>query len=552
MNIDEITTAQQLFEALSRSTDDYIYMSDVQKNIFYFPQEMVDEFELPSTVIENAAVVWGAKIHLKDQSAFFQEFQSMIDGKKNTHCVEYRALNREGKWVWLRCRGYMEHNSRGEATIFAGTITDIGKRGKIDPITSLLNRYEFENQIKFHLESKEATGGILFLGIDDFSNINGLYGREFGDAVLRNTSKILIKTLSEEIRIYRLDGDKFALFSAEITAEGWQENYENIFSVFQKQQELLGEKYYCTLSAGCEVFDSNPITFDDAYKHAETALEKAKALGKNQFCMFKPELIETKLRALEIIETMRRDAENNFANFEVYYQPLVNASDARVIGAEALLRWHCEKYGAVSPVEFIPLLEASGLIHSVGRFVLQQAVDICCKWKKGLPDFCMNINISYQQLLRRDFVLALKAILEPLGGDASSIKLELTESCIVSGSRYLTESFADLRALGVEIAMDDFGTGYSSLEILKNAPADIVKIDRAFVKDILTSEFDLTFIRFIVALCHNVNISVCLEGIETSAEYDAVKPLNLDILQGFLFDHPVPATDFEKKFLQGR
>ncbi len=204
----------------------------------------------------------------------------------------------------------------------------------------------------------------------------------------------------------------------------------------------------------------------------------------------------------------------------------------------------CETYGSIGPNEFIPLLEESGLIHAVGKWIFKQAVDTCAHWVEKMPDFTMSINLSYLQLTQEDFIPFMQKTLAEKHLQPRHIIVELTESCIASSIDMLADTFKKIRSLGIQIAMDDFGTGYSSLDILKNCPADIVKIDRAFVKDIQTSSFDATFIKFIVELCHNVQITVYLEGVENENEYQFVKPMGLDFIQGYYFGHPQPAQDF--------
>ena len=219
------------------------------------------------------------------------------------------------------------------------------------------------------------------------------------------------------------------------------------------------------------------------------------------------------------------------------------------MGAEALVRWSCEKYGFVSPVEFIPLLEQSGLIIPVGKWIFEQATAQCKEWTGQNPDFTISINLSYLQVVDQEFIPFMEQTLKRLELSPANVVVELTESYLARSSGSVKEIFERIRTLGIRIAMDDFGTGYSSLEILKNSPADIVKIDKTFIKDIRSSSFDATFIRFIVALCHDVGIEVCLEGLETKEEYSIVSPMQLDYIQGYLFGKPVPKKQFYHTFL---
>lgn len=538
------TTDFTLYDALCRSTDDYIYMCDMPKNLFYFPQNMVDEFNLPGQLIENAAVLWGSLIHEDERQDFFDAFQDIIDGRTNIHCQDYRAINRDGNWVWLRCRGYLEHNTAGAPTIFAGIITNLAKKSKVDHVSGLPNKYVFEGHVRSQLAG-QAQGWLMLLGLDNFKHINNLYGLEFGDHVLRITAQRLQTLLPPQLQMFRLDGDVFGVL---IPQKGLQELellYGTIQTAFHQQQEFDGRRYTCTLSAGCTNLTGSTNNFKALFKQAEYALEYAKSEGKNRLSFYNAESMSGRERALSLIELLRESVEQNFKNFELYFQPQVDALTHGVVSAEALLRWRCDEFGVISPVEFIPLLEQTGMIRPVGHWVLSQAADVCLEWRKMRPNFTVSVNLSYLQLLEKNFIPQLTSSLKAKGLDASALHLELTESRIADGSRSLSLAFDELRELGFCLEMDDFGTGYSSLEILKNKPADIVKIDRAFVKDINRSDFDATFIRFVVSLCHSVGIRVCLEGVESWEEYALVKPMGLDTIQGFLFGRPECKANFE-------
>lgn len=538
---------EQLYDALIRSTDDYIYMCYWPKNIFLFPQNMVEEFNLPGQIIEDADTVWGALIHEDDKEAFFQAIIDINNGLTNVHNVEYRAKNRLGEWVWLRCRGYLERDKEGNPELFAGIITNLGQKNKIDHVTGLFNKFEFENQLNLQLSKPESYGSILILGLDDFKHVNDLYNREFGDEVLRITSQKIQTLLPSSATIYRLDGDEFGVIINNAEEEQTYQIYERVQKEFQHQQSFNGKKYYSTISGGCSLFPRDGNTFASLFKYAEYSLEFSKMRNKNRISFYNKEIMVKKYRSLELVELLRESVEQNFKNFELYYQPQVDAHTRKLKGAEALLRWHCKKYGSVSPVEFIPLLEQTGLIIPVGKWIFEQAISTCTEWVKQYADFMININLSYFQLIEEDFIPFMKYTIEKNNLSPNHVVVELTESYIASQG--LIEKFAQIRKLGIRIAMDDFGTGYSSLEILKTAPTDVVKIDRAFVKDILSSTFDATFIRFIVALCHDVKIEICLEGVETEEEYQVVSKMELDLIQGYLFGKPQSKTAFCEQYL---
>ncbi len=539
---------EHLYDALVQSTDDYIYVCNMKTNTFRYPKAMVEEFDLPGEVIENAAAVWGARVHDLDKNAFLESNQEITDGRTDCHSVEYRARNRKGEWVWMRCRGHLERDETGEPTLFAGIITNLGKKNKIDHLTGLFNKFEFEEEVERLIRSEpEQPIGIMVLGMDEFKRINDLYNRSFGDEVIRITSQKIQTFLPPDATVYRMDGDEFGIILRDATVAGLKRIYAKIYQAVNHQQEFNGKKFYCTLSAGCTLYPQDGETYLDLIKYAGYSLEYAKSKGKNQIAFFTKDILTGKTRQLDLTELLRESAEHQFEGFEVYYQLQVNAAARKLKGAEALARWKCEKYGQIPPDQFIPILEESGLIIPVGKWIFEQAVEACARWIEKDPDFVISINLSYVQLEDAGFIDFMERTVLNSGVPPANVVVEMTESYIASNIDRIEGVFERIRSFGMKIAMDDFGTGYSSLGILKKIPADIVKIDRIFVKDVQTSHFDLTFIKFIVELCHDVGIEVCLEGVETEGEYKAAKPHGVDFIQGYLFGRPVPDITFEEQ-----
>lgn len=541
---------EHLYEAIQESTDDYVFVGNMKTGTFRYPPAMAEEFGLPGEIVENAAAFWGKLIHPHDEKGFLESNQEIADGRAEYHDIEYRAKNVLGEWNWLRCRGKMVRDKEGCPSLFAGTITNLGKRDQIDHMTGLYNRFEFEGDIKKYLVDHENVRnlGIMILDMDSFRNINDLYNRSFGDEVLRITAQRIAVKLPENAKIYRMDGDEFGIVVLNGDSDNCAQIFEEIQKISRKQQEHMGKKYFCTISAGCVNFPQDADNYLDLMKYANYSLEASKSAGKNRITVFSRELLRHKKRHLELTELLRESMERGFAGFSVYYQQQTDCQTRKIRGAEALARWQCEKYGTVSPVEFIPILEETGMIIPFGGWVLTAAVRQCNEWVKKIPDFHMSINLSYLQLLEGEFCSYLDDVLQETGLDPSHITLELTETYLVKADREVLDMLEQMRRKGIRIAMDDFGVGYSSMYMLKNIPVDIVKIDKGFVKGITKDQFDVTFIRSITELCHNVGKTVCLEGVETQEEYDIVRRIGLELIQGYFFGRPEPAERFEKDF----
>lgn len=544
---------EHLYDALSASTDDYIFVGSMKTGVFRYPQAMVEEFGLPGQVVTQAAAFWGRLIHPHDEAYFLESNQDIADGREEYHNIEYRAKNLKGEWVWLRCRGRMIRDERGQPDLFAGFISNLGKKNLIDHMTGLYNKYEFEGCIKKYLVDRRCVDniGVMILDIDSFKNINDLYDRSFGDEVLRITAQKIASLLPANGMLYRLDGDEFGIILLDGDAQEGRELFAKLQNRFNRQQEYGGRKYYCTLSAGYASYPRDGGSYLELFKCATYSLEHSKIMGKNRMTVFSRDHLERRARRLELTELLRESVERGFTGFTVRYQPQVKTLTGELCGAEALTRWHSSKYGDVSSEEFIPLMEQSGLIIPLGRWVLQQAVAQCLEWCRYKPDFKISVNLSYLQLTGGDFIPYLRTTLEESGLEPSHIVMELTETYLAKAEENTLHMVAHMKDIGVQIAMDDFGVGYSSLVSLKSIPVDVVKIDRGFVQGITSDLFNATFIRSITELCHDVNREVCLEGVETEEEYRTVRGLGMEYIQGYYFGRPVSAREFEELLKNG-
>ncbi|NMS90417.1 EAL domain-containing protein [Clostridioides difficile] len=535
------------FELLSQSTEDYIFFWDINRNKFKISSAIFNEFDLSRDVDSDVVNCWSKIIYPDDVQVWKDDIQALIDGKKDEHNLEYRLINRYGEVVWISCRGKAQISEEQKTIVMVGRIKNIGEKNKFDSITGTWNREQFEYWMNYIIKDKTYESGAIFImDIDNFKNINEKYGHSYGDKVLRAIATEVLEYLPKDVRLYRLDGDEFAFFYPLCTKETINKIYEKIQMYTNTQHEIESNKYYCTVTAGVAMYPKDGDTYLDLFKHADIALDIAKINGKNRIKFFSPELYENKLKVISMQHKLRESIENNFNDLELFFQPQIDAATREVIGAEALLRWHSSAYGEVSPIEFIPILEQSNLIIPVGKWIIKEAVKQCKEWHKINPDFKISVNVSYIQLKEdffRDFIVEclIEYQLRP-----EFLILELTENCWIPDINLLNDKFISLKGIGVHIAIDDFGTGYSSLNYLKELSVNIIKIERSFVKNITYNSYEHTFLEYIIKLAHIINLKVCVEGIESYEEYDIVKNLGVDIIQGFLFGRPVSASEFYK------
>lgn len=535
------------FELLSQSTEDYIFFWDINRNKFKISSAIFDEFNLSKEIESDLVNCWSKIVYPDDVQIWKDDIQELLHGKKGEHNLEYRLINKYEEIVWISCRGKVYVSDDPKTIFLVGRIKNIGEKNKFDSITGTWNREQFEHRMNYLIKEKIYKNGAMFImDIDNFKNINEKYGHSYGDKVLRAIATEVLEYLPKDVRLYRLDGDEFAFFYPMCTKETIEKIYEKIQMYTNTQHEIESNKYYCTVTAGVAMYPEDGDNYLDLFKHADIALDIAKISGKNRIKFFSQELYENKLKVISMQQKLRECVEINFNDFELFFQPQVNAVTKEVIGAEVLLRWHSSTYGEVSPVEFIPILEQSNLIIPVGKWIIKEAVKQCKEWHKINPDFKISVNVSYIQLKEdffRDFIVEclVEYQLRP-----EFLILELTENCWIPDINLLNDKFISLKGIGVYIAIDDFGTGYSSLNYLKELSVNIIKIERSFVKNITYNSYEYTFLEYIIKLAHIINLKVCVEGIESYEEYDIVKSLGVDIIQGFLFGRPVSASEFYK------
>ncbi|MCP8387092.1 phosphodiesterase PdcB [Clostridioides difficile] len=535
------------FELLSQSTEDYIFFWDINRNKFKISSAIFDEFNLSKEIESDLVNCWSKIVYPDDVQIWKDDIQELLHGKKGEHNLEYRLINKYDEIVWISCRGKVYVSDNQKTIFLVGRIKNIGEKNKFDSITGTWNREQFEHRMNYLIKEKIYKNGAMFImDIDNFKNINEKYGHSYGDKVLRAIATEVLEYLPKDVRLYRLDGDEFAFFYPMCTKETIEKIYEKIQMYTNTQHEIESNKYYCTVTAGVAMYPEDGDNYLDLFKHADIALDIAKISGKNRIKFFSQELYENKLKVISMQQKLRECVENNFNDFELFFQPQVNAVTKEVIGAEVLLRWHSSTYGEVSPVEFIPILEQSNLIIPVGKWIIKEAVKQCKEWHKINPDFKISVNVSYIQLKEdffRDFIVEclVEYQLRP-----EFLILELTENCWIPDINLLNDKFISLKGIGVYIAIDDFGTGYSSLNYLKELSVNIIKIERSFVKNITYNSYEYTFLEYIIKLAHIINLKVCVEGIESYEEYDIVKSLGVDIIQVFLFGRPVSASEFYK------
>lgn len=539
-----IDTLCQVIDLFRPTMDDYLYVYDFVNDFYYISPHATQRFSLPGTSFHHVVENHGKFVYPPDADLITNDLNEILSGKKSFHNLQYRWLDTQGHPVWINCRGYVVREN-GRALYMAGCINEIGAKQKADNVSGLLG----ESSLISYLEEFPSTlpkGFFLRLGLDDFKAINDNLGQEFGDRVLWNTAKCISECTKPWQKLYRLIADEFVVVDFEGgTVDDAQKLYQDIRNkLFEQIQENQYEAIF-TISAG--ILDTASLYQHkamDVIKLSDFAMNEAKRLGKNQSYLFQQERYELFLRRQRLEKLLREAVIKDFEGFEAYFQPIFQQEPEMLYGAETLLRFHTLEYGMISPGEFVPILEETGLIIPVGRWVLNQALEKCKKIIAWRPSFKITFNVSHVQVAKSDVINDIINAVAAYHIPPGNVVVELTESGELSMNPRFSKLWAKLKAAGILLALDDFGTGSSNFHYLHNLRPDILKIDREFTCKSLEEPYEFRLLALISEMGHSLNLRVCVEGIETASELDRIQGISPDFIQGYYFGRPVPYDQF--------
>ena len=482
--------------------------------------------------------------------------------EKKTHYYDEVYFVEEERWLDVHKTeiDWVDGRKVGLCTLY--DITDkklyqkkIENQANNDFLTGLYNRMRCEQDLGRYIAKAQAVnceGALLYIDLDDFKHINDGLGHQYGDVLLKAISHSLQRIEGIENSCYRMGGDEFIVIISEAVYPQMERILRDIDSIFSKPWFLKGEDYYCTMSMGIACFPSDGNSVDDLIRKADMALMTAKRRGKNCVEYYNDKDQASTYRRLDMEKNMRTAAMNACKEFEVYYQPIVNAQEdgTPCCGAEALIRWNSSVLGFVSPEDFIPLAEYLGLINPIGEFVLQEAAKRCKYWNDmGHPNYKVNVNLSVVQLLQNDIIKKIKKVIDDTRINPRNLTLEVTESLAINDMEHMKRILSEIKALGVKVALDDFGTGYSSLNHIREMPIDVIKIDRCFIEHLGEDDFSDAFVKMVNELANTIGVKVCVEGVETKKQLDVACDMKVCMIQGYYFGKPMKIEDFEKKYL---
>lgn len=499
--------------------------------------------------------------HPDDIERVQRDRQAHLDGLTPTYSNEHRVLCKDGSWKWILSRGMViSRDAQGRPLRMIGTHTDISERkaaedtiwqqAHFDTLTGLPNRRLLRERLAQELKKSRRDKrqlALLFIDLDRFKEVNDTLGHDRGDLLLAEAARRILSCLREVDTVARMGGDEFMVLVTEL------QQVADLEVVLRKLLTSLGaafqlelDQVFISASIGVTIYPDDALEIEDLLKNADQALYVAKGAGRNRYSFFTPALQEAAQRRAQLT----RDLRNALAEqqFRVVYQPIVELATGAIHKAEALVRWQHPVRGLISPAEFIPVAESSGLIVNLGEWVFQQAANQVQAWRQTLhPQFQISINKSPVQFenpnpLATPWIEQLRA----RGLCGESIVVEITEGLLLSTSDGVVDQLLAMSDDGIAVSLDDFGTGYSSLAYLQKFDIDFVKIDQSFVRQLVHGSTDLALCQAIIVMAHALGMKVIAEGIETESQRALLAAAGCDYGQGYLFSRPVPADDFER------
>jgi diguanylate cyclase (GGDEF)-like protein/PAS domain S-box-containing protein len=545
--------SEERYALAVQGANDGIWDWNLKTGEVYFSTRWKSMLGYAETEIHNTLDEWFDRVHPADLDWVKMKISAHLDGLTPHFENEYRIRAQDGTYRWMLSRGLAVRDAQGKATRMAGSQTDITARKQAeeqllhdalhDALTRLPNRTLLMDRLRHAIQLAKRTENflfaVLFLDVDRFKVINDSLGHMIGDQLLVAIAQRLFTCLRPGDTVARLGGDEFVILLEDVKEIHWVTAIaERVQQALVQPFNLEGHEVFTTVSIGIALSQTGYDQAENLLRDADIAMYRAKARGRACYEIFHTGMYAHAVALLQLETDLRRAVDRQ--EFELYYQPIVSLKSCHITGFEALVRWKHANRGMVSPAEFIPIAEETGLIIPLGNWVMREACRQMRAWQVQFPQtpLTMNVNLSCKQFTPH-LIDQIQQVLDETGVDTQHLKLEITESVLMENTDSAASLLAQIRALGIQLSMDDFGTGYSSLSYLHRFPIDTLKIDRSFTNKIDRDGEQLAIVRTIMTLAWNLGMEVIAEGIETPKQVAQLRALQCEYGQGYFFSPPV-------------
>lgn len=545
--------SERKFRSVIESANDSIILSDRTGTIISWNKgaELIFGFTEKEALGKNLQIIIPDKFKVAHQQGM-ERYLLSGEPKVIGNTVELEGLRKDGSefQIELSLAAWQEDGH----VYFSSIIRDITERKRNekkinqmvyrDPLTGLPNRLLLNDRLSQALELADETKqtiGIMFIDLDRFKYINDTLGHAVGDQLLIEIAKRIESCVGKNDTVCRQGGDEFIVLIPNTTADEVSKIAQQIVDLFSSSVMVNEQELFVTPSIGIAMYPGDGRDIETLIKNADTAMYRVKEQGKNNFQFYTPEMNEAVTKKMKLEIGLRKALERD--EFKIVYQPQIDVETGGIIGVEALLRWHHPEWGTISPAEFIPIAEETGLILQIGEWVLHGACLQNKEWQNaGYAPLRMAVNISSRQFQQSDLVERVSRILKETELAPQYLELELTES-IIQDSKYAVAKMQVLKEMGIHLSIDDFGTGYSSLSYLKTFPIHTLKIDQSFTRNIYADPKDASLVETIIAMAHNLDLKVIAEGVETEEQLQFLQQKQCNEAQGYYFSRPISADE---------
>ena len=557
---EQLRQSEERWKLALESTGDGVWDWHIQSGMEYYSRRYKEMYGYSEDKVWQQSDQFEDIVHPDDKEQLLRDQQAHFEGRTPTYRNEHRVRCSDGSWKWILSRGMViSRDAQGKPVRMIGTHTDITEwkksealiwqQANYDPLTGLPNRRMLRDRLEQDIRKCKHDGlqlAILFIDLDHFKEVNDTLGHDSGDLLLIEAADRIRHCVRDSDTVARMGGDEFTVVLSELSgAERLERILQKILGALSAAFQLGDEQVFISASIGITMYPADATEVESLFKNADQALYVAKGAGRNRFSFFTSALQEAAQTRVRLANDLRAALAEQ--QFRVVYQPIIDLSTGDIRKAEALIRWQHPTRGLISPTEFIPIAESSGLIIDIGEWVFRQAADQVVRWRElHHPHFQISVNKSPVQFhsdgsTRKSWAQHLQS----LGLPGGSIAVEITEGLLLDTSATVTQQLMEMRQTGVQVSLDDFGTGYSSLTYLQKFEIDYIKIDQSFVRNLVPSSTDLALCKAIIVMAHELGMKVIAEGVETAQQRDLLVAAGCDYGQGYLFARPMSARDFD-------